>query len=992
MSTRSVIVRLEAEVSQFVAGMGRASQATDTVAGNIVRTRRNVADNSAAMEKAGGIMLKAGAATVGALGAMTKASMDWETAWTGVKKTVDGTPQQLKGVEDGLRGLAKSLPGTHTEIAAVAEAAGQLGIQTPNVVAFTKTMIDLGESTNLSAEDAATGLARFSNVMGTSQSDVGKLGAALVGLGNNYATTEAEILSMGMRLAGVGQQVGLSEGQVLGLGAAMSSVGIEAEAGGTAMSTVMKKISAAVDEGGEDMAEYARISGMTTEQFSKAWKEDAGGALVAFTEGLGKAGEAGESVNTMLGDLGIKGIRETDTLLRLSAAGGLMGEALTSGVQEYTAGTALIEEANKRYETSASKVAISWNKIKDASIDAGSVLLPIMSGIMESVAGLSSAFGDLPAPVQSTLVIMAGLGGALLLVGGGLLTMIPKVAAARVAFATLNTSGGRMVGTMKTLGKAVGVAGAALIAFEIFNAVAYEKRIFSIEQVTSAINGVSDASKGIKSLDEMFGDYGTFAGKEIAADLNGIGDAIKRITNPEGNDGINRWADQAFGWTGFAKSQTTQVDDRLKELGDTMGQMVGSGNAEAAATAFRELSKEFEANGSNAADALARLPGYENALLGLANQAGTATDKQSILNMAMGDSKNPVETAAAAQAVLQGSLDETGVSLGGVIEDMKKFLELLFQTGMLTMSARDANVAYHEALRGIDEALKTVNGSAGAMGAMLNENATDFDLSTEAGAAANNAFQTLARGGMTEVEALSKSGAGQDELQAKLTQTHADLITAADTFGITGTAADELARKVLGVPDGVSIETWIDDIASTKTAALEKQLNDINGKTVDTYINTHYKSIVSEERIANAPGGSGGLQRSAGGPIIGPGTGTSDDVPIWGSNGEHMLTTQDVLAMGGQDAVYRFRAGLHSDKAGDGSLKLAGGGAVSPSRGTMVDSRQLVSSGSGGTVVQYLINQQFEATNARAEGIIREMGAESAHQLTRVIGRNNLGR
>src|SRR5699024_3493472 len=121
--------------------------------------------------------------------------------------------------------------------------------------------------------------ARFSNIMGTSQDDVDRLGAALVGLGNNYATTEAEILAMSTRLAGTSAQLGLTEGDVLGLAAAMSSVGIEAEAGGTAMSMGMKKIDAAVREGGDSLAGFAEVAGMTNEEFSRLWSEDSAQGL-----------------------------------------------------------------------------------------------------------------------------------------------------------------------------------------------------------------------------------------------------------------------------------------------------------------------------------------------------------------------------------------------------------------------------------------------------------------------------------------------------------------------------------------------------------------------------------------------------------------------------------------------------------------------------------------------------------------------------------------
>lgn len=174
----------------------------------------------------------------GAAVAVGKAAISWESAFAGVKKTndevVNSTGQVVysyKDLENGLRGLAKELPASHAEIANVAEAAGQLGIQTPNVVGFTKTMIDLGESTNMSAETAATSLARFANITQMSQKDFDRLGSVIVDLGNNFATTESEITEMGLRLAGAGKQVGMSQGEIMGLATALSSVGIEAEAG-----------------------------------------------------------------------------------------------------------------------------------------------------------------------------------------------------------------------------------------------------------------------------------------------------------------------------------------------------------------------------------------------------------------------------------------------------------------------------------------------------------------------------------------------------------------------------------------------------------------------------------------------------------------------------------------------------------------------------------------------------------------------------------------
>src|SRR5690606_27244928 len=142
-------------------------------------------------------------------GLAIKASIDFESAFAGVRKTVDATESEFSALSQGIRDMSKEVPSSATAIAGIAEAAGQLGIETPNILSFTRTMVDLGEATNMTGDEAATALARFANITQMPQTEFSRLGSVIVALGNNLATTESEIVQFGLRLAGAGSQAGM---------------------------------------------------------------------------------------------------------------------------------------------------------------------------------------------------------------------------------------------------------------------------------------------------------------------------------------------------------------------------------------------------------------------------------------------------------------------------------------------------------------------------------------------------------------------------------------------------------------------------------------------------------------------------------------------------------------------------------------------------------------------------------------------------------------
>ena len=373
---------------------------------------------------------------VASVGMVTKAAVDYESAFAGVKKTVDETATvSYKNLSDGIRQMAKELPASAVEIANVAEVAGQLGIKAEDILTFSRTMIDMGESTNLRAEEAATAIAKIANILGLTSDEYGRFGASVVDLGNNFATTERDIVEMTNRLAAGGKLAGLTAPDILGLATAMSSVGIEAEAGGTAMTQTLTAIGNAVSLTGKGAADdlnlIAKTAGMTSEEFQQAWKEKPVVALQSFIKGLKEAQEKGVNMNAILAQLGMTGIRQSNMLKSLALASDKMGDAVDRSNKAWKENTALTNEANKRYETTESQLKMFKNQITDLAIEFGGPLLKALrDGLkagkpwIDMLAEMAKHFSSMSEEEQRNVLkwaaLTAGAGPALTLFGKGI--------------------------------------------------------------------------------------------------------------------------------------------------------------------------------------------------------------------------------------------------------------------------------------------------------------------------------------------------------------------------------------------------------------------------------------------------------------------------------------------------------------------------------------------------------------------------------------------
>lgn len=438
-----------------------------------------------------------------AFGASVKSAIDWESAFTGVMKTVDETATTTYAdLEKAIMQMATETASSKEEIAGVAEVAGQLGVSADDIVEFTKTMVMLGDTTNLSAEDAATALARFMNITGESQENVAKIGSAIVDLGNNFATTESEIVEMSTRLASAGTIAGLSSTDILALSTAMSSVGIQAEAGGTAMSQTLKTIANAVADfrSGEveDLQVIADVAEMRAEEFADAWKKDPIKAIQAFVGGLSTMKDAEENVFAILSDMGMEGIRQTNMLQSLALASDMLGDAVTTSTQAYKDNTALAAEAEKRYGTFAAKISQLKQSITNLAVVFGNDLLPYVQKGIDYISNLVKKFSELDQSQRDQIIkvaaIAAAIGPVLMVVGkliaafGHIMTFAPQIATAFQAI----SGGAGAVGA--SIGACLGPIAAVIAAIGVLVA-AFTHLWNTNEQFRTSMTGIWDHIK-----------------------------------------------------------------------------------------------------------------------------------------------------------------------------------------------------------------------------------------------------------------------------------------------------------------------------------------------------------------------------------------------------------------------------------------------------------------------------------------------------------------
>lgn len=566
-------VAIGAKTSGLASGIAEAGRIIGTFAAN---TKVQIAKINAAwagFENIKGLTgLTLGLTLLGtALALSIGPAIQFESAFANVSKTVEGTPQQLGQIRSEILAMADSMPLAATEIAEVAATAGQLGVATRDVTEFTRVMVMLGTATNLTAEQAATSMARFTNIMQIPVRELPLLSAALVHLGNNSAATESEILTLGLRLAAAGSQLGLSGQQVLALSAGMKSLGITAEVGGSAMSRVLIDM---VSASGPKMETFARIIGVTRGEFETMVKsrspEAAGKLVLGFVEGLQRVDQQGGSVRKVLQELGLDSIRLRDTLLRLVGGGDQLAQSFALVADKSVYGGALLAEYGRFAETTASRLEILKNRLTGIAIDIGTPTLGALVTVFDGIGDALLRVQQILAPVATQIFeVFANAGKGVQLFYSTLAS--PVLSGAAASLGGLAQVVALLAGAFNSLGPA-GLILAGLLADLYFVgpvSVGIQALVVSIQSVGVA---ATVSAAGVKALNAAL-----TAGPLIVAGaaLYAYGKALQsakgdaeELSNALSQDLARSL--EAGDWTGFSR-KIQETEFRLKFLQNELG-------------------------------------------------------------------------------------------------------------------------------------------------------------------------------------------------------------------------------------------------------------------------------------------------------------------------------------------------------------------------------------------------------------------------------------
>ena len=858
MADRRVKVIFGAEIQGFKSAMAEAAQATekvkksseesskaaDTHLGKLVQSATK---NRDAWEQTGAVVAGAGAVMVGGVGLAVKSFADFDKQMSSVKAATHETAGNMDLLREAAISAGADTAFSAQEAAQGIEELAKAGVSTKDILGGgLKGALDLAAAGALSVGEAAEISASALTQFQLSGDKVPHL-ADLLAAGAGKAQGSVQDLGAALNQSGlVAAQMGLSIEETAGGLAAFASAGLTGSDAGTSFKTMLAAITPNSKEAAKAMEDLG-ISAF-----------DANGEFIGLSEYAGVLKDAmsgltdEQRMSTMETIFGSDAVRAASVLYEQGAEGIQKWENAVNDAG-YAAETAATMQDNL-----AGDIEKLGGSMDSVFLKSGSGANDFLRGLAQGAEDAVDAIGNIPGPVLSVGASVAGVVGIAALGAGAFLNLTPKVLDAANAFNTLAPAGSKARTALEGVGKAAGAAMAlgtvALVAGKLAEAGYMEEIDTGMGKVAKALARVAaDSPDAAAGLDTLFQDRD---GGDLINTVTGLESALQRTFSKDAGQSFNDWGEGLVNSMTGLKGSSQILADSFDRLDTGLADMVSSGNAEGAAKNFDTIKKAAENQGISIEDLKKKFPEYADALEAAEASQVTAAAGGDKVKDSLEGAGTAAETAAAQAEEIETALADVGLAADGTVTDLAKFTEALLNAGLIQLSARDASRNWSQAL--LDMGLQA-DGTGGKIGAL----GTAFDNTTAQGIKNQAMFDGVAQAGIRNAQAMATAGASNADLQGSLSNTYNGLVAAAGQFGITGAEAEALARKVLGVPDGVSIDSWMSDEAKRMAEATNGAVDAVDGRVATVTVNTVQNTFQNIIRT---------LSEQSGNPVVGEGT------------------------------------------------------------------------------------------------------------------------
>lgn len=313
-------------------------------------------------------------------------AMEFESSMADVKKVVDfASKEELKGFENQIWELTKTIPLAAKDLTAIVASGGQLGLEKNILIPFTDVVAKMSTAFDMNTSEAGDTIAGLMKKMGIGIDEVKELGDAINYIGAKSAGSPREVVAILGRIGGMAKTIGLSSEQTAGLAGAFANMKIPADQAGTAINKMLSVLGNA-DGGTARFQSALEKIGLSGEELKKIMNDNPLQGLTQVLKSIGNV-EQSEKIGIL------KNMFGEEAGPKIAQITENMGEfdkilALVANKENYLG--SMQKEFDEVSNTTANAIQLMQNSFTRIANAVGSVFLPPLASAMKSIASVSS--------------------------------------------------------------------------------------------------------------------------------------------------------------------------------------------------------------------------------------------------------------------------------------------------------------------------------------------------------------------------------------------------------------------------------------------------------------------------------------------------------------------------------------------------------------------------------------------------------------------------